>query len=102
MNKILIFGFTIIIFSLFFINPIYSQEPEPPKIPEPSPEPRPIEIPEPELIRQPFPEESDVEKIQRLKSQQVDDKKQVLDMISKLADDPEKFKEILKKSKSEN
>jgi len=40
--------------------------------------------------------------IQRLKSQQVDDKKQVLDMISKLADDPEKFKEILKKSKSDN
>ncbi len=39
--------------------------------------------------------------IQRLKSQQVDDKKQVLDMISKLVDDPEKFKEILKKSKSE-
>jgi len=37
--------------------------------------------------------------IQRLKSQQVDDKKQVLDMISKLVDDPEKFKEILKKSK---
>jgi len=40
--------------------------------------------------------------IQRLKSQQVDDKKQVLDMISKLVDDPEKFKEILKKSKTEN
>jgi len=40
--------------------------------------------------------------IQRLKSQQVDDKKQVLDMISKLVDDPEKFKKILKKSKSEN
>ncbi len=40
--------------------------------------------------------------IQRLKSQRVDDKKQVLDMISKLVDDPEKFKEILKKSKSEN
>jgi len=37
--------------------------------------------------------------IQRLKSQQIDDKKQVLDMISKLVDDPEKFKEILKKSK---
>jgi len=32
----------------------------------------------------------------------VDDKIQVLDMISKLVDDPEKFKEILKKSKSEN
>jgi len=40
--------------------------------------------------------------IQRLQTQQVDDKKQVLDMISKLVDDPEKFKEILKKSKSEN
>ena len=38
--------------------------------------------------------------IQRLKSQQVDDKKQVLDMISKLVDDPKKFKEILKKSKN--
>jgi len=40
--------------------------------------------------------------ISRLKSQQVDDKKQVLDMISKLVADPKKFKEILKKSKSEN
>jgi hypothetical protein len=66
MNKNLIFGFTIIVFSLFFINPVYSQEPGPPEIPEPSPEPRPIEIPEPEPIRQPFPEESDVQKIQRL------------------------------------
>jgi len=37
-----------------------------------------------------------------LLSKPVDDKKQVLDMISKLVDDPEKFKEILKKSKSEN
>jgi len=32
---------------------------------------------------------------QRLKAKQVDDKKQVLDMISKLVDDLEKFKEIL-------
>jgi len=40
--------------------------------------------------------------ISRLKSQQVDDKKQVLDMISKLVNDPKKFKEILKKSKLEN
>ncbi len=36
--------------------------------------------------------------IQRLKSQLVDDKKQVLAMISKLVDDPEKFKKILKSS----
>jgi len=36
---------------------------------------------------------------QRLKAKQVDDKKQVLDMISKLVDDPEKFKEILRKYK---
>ncbi len=36
--------------------------------------------------------------IQRLKSQQIDDKKQVLAMISKLVDDPEKFKKILKSS----
>jgi len=34
-----------------------------------------------------------------IKSQQVDDKKQVLRMFSKLVNDPEKFKEILKKSK---
>jgi len=37
--------------------------------------------------------------IQRLSSQQVEDKKQVLDMISKLVDDPEKFKELLRKHK---
>ncbi len=37
--------------------------------------------------------------IQRLSSQQVEDKKQVLDMISKLVDDPDKFKELLKKHK---
>ena len=36
---------------------------------------------------------------QRLKAKQVDDKKQVPDMISKLVDDPEKFKEILRKYK---
>ncbi len=46
--------------------PVFSQEPEPPKIPEPSPEPKPIKIPEPEPIREPFPEESDTAKIQRL------------------------------------
>jgi len=38
--------------------------------------------------------------IKNLKSKQVDDKKEVLDMISKLVDDPKKFKEILKKSKN--
>ncbi|MBA4451578.1 MAG: hypothetical protein H2B05_03965 [Nitrosopumilaceae archaeon] len=48
------------------VIPAYSQEPGPPKIPEPSPEPQPIPIPEPEPIREPFPEESDTEKIQRL------------------------------------
>ncbi len=46
--------------------PVFSQEPEPPKIPEPSPEPKPIQVPDPEPIRQPFPEESDTAKIQRL------------------------------------
>ncbi|MDH3610720.1 MAG: hypothetical protein OEM79_03045 [Nitrosopumilus sp.] len=66
MKKNLFFGLTIIIFSLFSIQPGFSQEPEPPKIPEPSPEPKPIKIPEPEPIREPFPEESDTEKIQKL------------------------------------
>jgi len=66
LNKNLIFGLTIIIFSLFFIQPVFSQEPGPPKIPEPSPGPTPIKIPEPEPIREPFPEESDSEKIQKL------------------------------------
>ncbi len=66
MNKSIIFGISIIIFSLVTVNPVFSQEPEPPKIPEPSPEPKPIKIPEPEPIREPFPEESDTAKIQRL------------------------------------
>ena len=66
MKKNLIFGLTIIIFSLFAIQPGFSQEPEPPKFPEPSPGPTPIKIPEPEPIREPFPEESDTEKIQKL------------------------------------
>jgi hypothetical protein len=65
-NKNLTFGLMIVIFSLFFIHPVFSQEPEPPRIPEPSPEPKPIKIPEPEPIREPFPEESDTAKIQRL------------------------------------
>ena len=65
MNKNLIFGITIIIFSLFFTNPAFSQEPGPPKIPEPSPEPKPIKIPDPEPIREPFPVEDDSAKIQR-------------------------------------
>ena len=51
---------------LLYTNPAFSQEPEPPKIPEPSPEPKPIKLPEPEPITEPFPEESDAEKIQRL------------------------------------
>ena len=66
MKKNLIFGLTIIIFSLFVIQPGFSQEPEPPKFPEPSPGPTPIKTPEPEPIREPFPEESDTEKIQKL------------------------------------
>jgi len=66
LNKKLICGLTIIIFSIFFIQPVFSQEPEPPRIPEPSPEPKPIKIPDPEPIREPFPEESDTAKIQRL------------------------------------
>ena len=66
MNKKLICGLTIIIFSIFFIQPVFSQEPGPPRIPEPSPEPKPIKIPDPEPIREPFPEESDTAKIQRL------------------------------------
>jgi len=66
LKKNLIFGLTIIIFSLFFIQPGFSQEPGPPKFPEPSPGPTPIKIPEPEPIREPFPEESDAEKIQKL------------------------------------
>jgi hypothetical protein len=66
LNKNLLFGLTIIIFSLFVIQPVFSQEPGPPRIPEPSPEPKPIKIPDPEPIREPFPEESDTAKIQRL------------------------------------
>lgn len=66
MKNRLIFGILIIIFSLFSFNNAFSQEPVPPKIPEPSPEPKPIQIPDPEPIREPFPEESDAEKIQRL------------------------------------
>lgn len=65
-NNKIIFLFFIGVFSLVLVNPAYSQEPGPPKIPEPSPEPKPIPIPEPEPIREPFPEESDTEKIQRL------------------------------------
>lgn len=65
-NNKIISLFFIGVFSLVLLNPAYSQEPGPPKIPEPSPEPKPIPIPEPEPIREPFPEESDTEKIQRL------------------------------------
>jgi hypothetical protein len=66
MNNKIIYLFFIVVFSLVLVNPVYSQEPGPPKIPEPSPEPQPIPIPEPEPIREPFPEESDTEKIERL------------------------------------
>lgn len=66
LKKSFIFSITIIIFSLSSIPLVFSQEPEPPKIPEPSPEPKPIKVPEPEPIREPFPEESDTAKIQRL------------------------------------
>ena len=66
LNNKTIYLFFIVVFSLVLVNPAYSQEPGPPKIPEPSPEPKPIPIPEPEPIREPFPEESDTEKIQRL------------------------------------
>lgn len=41
-------------------------EPGPPGIPQPEPEPRPMPVPQPEPIREPFPDESDAEKIQRL------------------------------------
>ena len=71
MNKKLICGLTIIIFSIFFIQPVFSQEPEPPRIPEPSPGPKPIKIPDPEPIREPFPEESDTAKIQRLTEENI-------------------------------
>jgi len=71
LNKKLICGLTIIIFSIFFIQPVFSQEPEPPRIPEPSPGPKPIKIPDPEPIREPFPEESDTAKIQRLTEENI-------------------------------
>jgi hypothetical protein len=71
MKKNLIFGLMIIILSLFSTPSVFSQEPEPPKIPEPSPEPKPIKIPEPEPIREPFPEESDTAKIQRLTEENI-------------------------------
>ena len=66
MNNKIIYLLLIVVYSLVLVNPVYSQEPGPPKIPGPSPEPQPIPIPEPEPIREPFPEESDTEKIQRL------------------------------------
>lgn len=66
MNLKFILTLSIITLGLFYTDPVFSQEPEPPKIPEPSPEPKPIKLPEPEPIREPFPEESDAEKIQRL------------------------------------
>ncbi len=66
LDRKIIFLTTSIIFSLILINPAYSQEPGPPRLPEPSPEPEPIPSPEPEPIREPFPEESDTEKIKRL------------------------------------
>ena len=65
-EKKIILGLSVIILALISVNPAFSQEPGPPKIPEPSPEPEPIKLPEPDPIREPFPEESDAEKIQRL------------------------------------
>ena len=65
-EKKIILGFSVIILALISVNPAFSQEPGPPKIPEPSPEPEPIKLPEPDPIREPFPEETDAEKIQRL------------------------------------
>ena len=60
----------IISLSLISFNNILAQEirqePEPPKIPEPTPEPEPIKLPEPEPIPEPFPGETESEKIQRL------------------------------------
>ena len=65
-EKKIILGFSVIILALISVNPAFSQEPGPTKIPEPSPEPEPMKLPEPDPIREPFPEESDAEKIQRL------------------------------------
>ena len=80
MNLKVIVTLSIITLGLFNIGPVFSQEPEPPKIPEPSPEPKPIKLPEPEPIREPFPEESDAEKIQRLTDENVKLKEENLEL----------------------
>ena len=87
----------IIIFSLFFIQPVFSQEPGPPAIPEPSPEPKPIKIPDPEPIREPFPEESDTAKIQRLTAENSNLREQNFNLqvqIAELNNIIEKLQEI--------
>lgn len=69
-----------LIFSLAFLDSSFAQEirqePEPPRIPEPSPEPEPIKLPEPEPIPEPFPGETESEKIQRLTQENEDLKSQ--------------------------
>lgn len=82
---------------LLYTNPAFSQEPEPPKIPEPSPEPKPIKLPEPEPITEPFPEESDAEKIQRLTDENENLKKENLELkirINELNEIVEKLQAI--------
>jgi len=70
MKKNIIFGLTALFLSLLYAQPILAQEieqePEPPRIPEPSPAPEPIRSPKSEPIPTPFPGETEFEKIQRL------------------------------------
>lgn len=97
MNSKFILVLFIIISGLFYINPAFSQEPGPPKIPEPSPEPKPIRLPEPEPITDPFPEESDAEKIQRLTDENENLKKENLELkirINELNEIVEKLQAI--------
>ena len=97
MNSKFILVLFIIIGGLFYINPAFSQEPGPPKIPEPSPEPKPIRLPEPEPITDPFPEESDAEKIQRLTDENENLKKENLELkirINELNEIVEKLQAI--------
>ena len=58
-----------------------------------------------EIIKQQNEEINELKKreleIESLKAQQLESKREMLSMFSNLVDDPEKFKEILKKSKSE-
>ena len=88
MIKLIFIFFTI--FSLAFLDSSFAQEirqePEPPRIPEPSPEPEPIKLPEPEPIPEPFPGESDSEKIQRLTKENGDLKSQNSKLQTQIAD----------------